>query len=145
VIRPYQAGVDDDAIVRIFIEASRLAHSFLGEDAIQSAARDVRAIYLPMAETHVVTDDTGTVLGFIALVGQEVGGFFMDPAHRGKGKGRALMDDAIRRAGVLELDVFTRNAVGRRFYERYGFTPIAEAHDARFDHPVIRMRSPDAR
>lgn len=143
MIRPYQAGVDDDAIVRIFIEASRQAHAFLGEEAIQSAARDVRDIYLSMARIHVATDSDTGVIGFIALVENEIGGFFMHPAFRGRGHGFQLMDDAISRAGPLELEVFEANRIGRRFYDRYGFTVIGRSHDARFDQPVLRMRSPD--
>ncbi|QDC08534.1 GNAT family N-acetyltransferase [Oceanicola sp. D3] len=141
MIRPYNPGVDDDAIVRIFTEASRLAHSFLGEDFILNAAEDVRTIYLPNAQTHV-WDEGGGPLGFIALVGSDVGGFFMDPAHRGKGHGRALMDNALHRAGPLELDVFQRNEIGRRFYARYGFTSLGERFDDRFGQPVLRLRSP---
>ncbi|MCO6383493.1 GNAT family N-acetyltransferase [Oceanicola sp. 502str15] len=144
MIRPYTPGVDDDAIVHIFTAASRLAHGFLGETFILAAAEDVRKLYLPHAETHVWDEGSGPQ-GFIALIPgtpTEVGGFFMDPAHRGHGHGRALMDDALRRHGRLELDVFARNAIGRRFYARYGFTPLQDRHDPRFDQRVIRLRSP---
>ncbi|MGR3793534.1 GNAT family N-acetyltransferase [Vannielia sp. SX4] len=144
MIRPYSPGVDDDAIVRIFTQASRLAHGFLGEEFILKAAEEVRSLYLPNAETHVWDDGDGP-RGFIALIPgtpTEVGGFFMDPGHRGQGHGRALMDDALRRKGTLELDVFTRNEIGRRFYALYGFTEVSERHDPRFDQPVIRLRSP---
>jgi ribosomal protein S18 acetylase RimI-like enzyme len=50
----------------------------------------------------------------------------LDEPHRGKGLGRALLDDAFEwcaRRGVDEvsLDTGVRNTAGRRFYERYGF------------------------
>ncbi len=141
MIRPYEPGVDDDALVQIFIDASRFAHGFLGEAFILAVAEDIRNLYLPNAETHVL-DAAGGPRGFIALVGAEVGGFFMDPAHRGLGHGRALMDDALRRAGPLELDVFAKNAIGRRFYDRYGFTELARRQDERAGQEVIRLRSP---
>lgn len=141
MIRPYDSRSDDDAIVQIFLDASREAHSFLGEAFITKAAQDVRTLYLPNANTHVLTQD-GAIRGFIALVGKEVGGFFMDPPHRGHGHGRAMMDDALAREGQLELDVFARNAIGRRFYSRYGFVEIGARHDPHFDQQVLRLRSP---
>ena len=98
----------------------------------------MRDTYLPMAETHVFCDG-GTVLGFIALIGNEVGGFFVAPDNQGRGIGRALMDHAATRRDRLELDVFARNTAGRRFYERYGFINHGERPDDTFGETVVRM------
>ena len=141
MIKTYQSGVDDDAIVDIWLRASRLAHAFLGEAFIAGEADNIRNVYLPMAETRTIWVDNRLV-GFISLLGHQVGGLFLDPAFHGRGLGRALMDDAVARMGTLELDVFVKNDLGRRFYARYGFVPIEERIDDPTGEPVLRLRYP---
>lgn len=56
----------------------------------------------------------------------EVLAIYVDPAHQGRGAGRALMDGAVAAlraagAGEVRLWVLEDNAPSRRFYERYGF------------------------
>jgi putative acetyltransferase len=46
-----------------------------------------------MADTTVYEAE-GRVVGFLALIGNEVGAIFLDPDRPGPGIGRALMDNA---------------------------------------------------
>ena len=119
MIRKYQAD-DADALVRIWRKANALAHSFLADDFVAQVGQDMRAIYLPNAEIWVLEEDENP-LGFIALIGDEVGGLFLDPAFQGRGFGKALTDHAVAIHGPLRVEVFEKNAIGRRFYDRYGF------------------------
>ncbi len=139
MIRPYHPTSDDDAIVDIYLAASRQAHSFLSEDFWAKEAVNVRKIYLPNAETYVVTQDD-TVSGFIALLGSEVGGFFVDPSKQSAGLGQALLTHVLAKHPVLELDVFKDNPIGRRFYERFGFEELGERFDDYTKQQVIRLR-----
>lgn len=141
MIRPFDPGTDTGAVIDIYLSASRIAHGFLSEETHQSAAEAVRNTYLPMAETHVFCEG-GTVQGFIALIGNTVGGFFVAPAQQGRGIGRALMDDAVARRDRLELDVFSRNTASRRFYAAYGFIDRGERLDETFGEAVVRMVYP---
>ncbi|GAA4898339.1 GNAT family N-acetyltransferase [Ferrimonas pelagia] len=142
-IRPYEAG-DLSAILTLWEAASRLAHPFLSDAFIAEERQNTEQIYLPYAETWVATADRKP-LGFIALLANEsgnteVGGLFVDPAQHGKGAGQALMNHAKSVHGTLEVDVFKDNAIGRRFYHRYGFSPIAESTFERTGDAVIRMK-----
>ena len=105
--------------------ASKVAHPFLDEDFLEQERRNIAALHLPNAETWVFELD-GVVVGFIALIGNEVGAIFVDAKFHGRGIGRALMDHARSSRDVLELDVFKDNLVGRKFYERYGFSQVGE-------------------
>ncbi len=119
MIRKYQSE-DADAVVSIWQSANSLAHPFLKEDFVAQEAINLRTLYLPNAETWVL-EDNETPVGFIALIGNEIGGLFLEPSFHGQGLGSALVDHAADLKGLLRVDVFEKNAIGRRFYERYGF------------------------
>ncbi|MFY0311468.1 GNAT family N-acetyltransferase [Leisingera sp. D0M16] len=140
MIRPFEPG-DAGAILSIWREASAVAHPFLSEAFLQEAEAAIRDIYLPMAETWVA-EEAGQAVGFIALIGDVVGGFFVRPAWQGRGHGRALMDHAVDLRQQLQLEVFRDNLAGRRFYRAYGFAETGEAMDQASGHPVVTMCYP---
>lgn len=119
MIRKYQRD-DTDTLIAIWRKANALAHPFLPEAFVTQVAKDMRNIYLPNAETWVLIED-GQIIGFITLIGNEIGGLFLDPAFIGKGFGGTLVDHAFALKGPLCVEVFKDNAVGRPFYEHYGF------------------------
>jgi putative acetyltransferase len=118
-IRPYTDG-DLEELLGVWYRASLVAHQFLSEAFLTTERREISERWLPMAETTVYDVD-GHVVGFIALIGNEVGAIFVDPDHQSMGVGRALMNHARESRPFLELNVFEANAVGRRFYDAYGF------------------------
>ncbi len=119
MIRQYQPE-DTGALVEIWQMANDLAHPFLPEAFKAQVAQDMRNIYLPNAETWVI-EQNDRPDGFIALVGTEIGGLFLDPAMHGRGMGKALTDHAVNLHGPLTVEVFAKNRIGRAFYDRYGF------------------------
>ncbi|MGR3636537.1 MAG: GNAT family N-acetyltransferase [Shimia sp.] len=140
MIRDFNPATDTDAIVTVFTDASLQAHAFLGETRIHDFARQVRDLYIPMADTRVFEQD-GHVVGFISVIeGKEVGGFFVTPTHAGNGIGQALMHDAVARFGTLELSVFEENPIGRKFYEAFGFEEIGRQTTPEIGAPEIRLK-----
>ncbi|MGA7306442.1 MAG: GNAT family N-acetyltransferase, partial [Rhodothermales bacterium] len=138
MIRPFRES-DLDLLLDVWYRASRLAHPFLSEVFLAKERNDIVTQYLPMAETWVIIAE-GRLVGFVALIGSEVAGLFVDPDLHGKGYGRALLDHCLVLRNELELDVFKENTAGRRFYDRYGFEVIDErAHDET-GYPLLRMR-----
>jgi putative acetyltransferase len=118
MIRKYQPE-DTDALVAIWQSASALAHRFLDEAFLTQEEVNLRQKHLPNAETWVL-EDGGNPAGFIALIGDEIGGLFLDPSLHGRGFGKALVDYAVEIKGPLHVEVFEKNEIGRRFYDRYG-------------------------
>lgn len=119
MIREYEKK-DLEDLLEAWYSASKVAHPFLSEDFLKEERKNLATDHLPKAETWVY-EQNGTVIGFIALIGNEVGGIFLDPKFHGKGFGRAMMDHARSIRDVLELDVFKDNSIGRNFYKKYGF------------------------
>jgi len=98
----------------------------------------MRNIYLTFAETWVMEADNA-VVGFIALIENEIGGLFLDPGFHGQGLGRALVDKAVAEKGPLKVEVFKENRVGRRFYDAYGFREIEEFIHEATGQATLRM------
>lgn len=140
-IRRYRAE-DLEPVMVAWRWANALAHPFLSEAYVAQVEREVRDIYVPNAETYVLEED-GEVVGFIALLENEIGGLFLDPTKHGRGYGKALVDHAFAMKGPLKVDVFRDNKVGRAFYERYGFGLVTEATHEPSGQVVRKLAMPD--
>ena len=79
------------------------------------------------------------VVGFIAIIDNEIGGLFLDPKLHGRGLGRLLVDDAAKQFDALEVEVLERNTVGRRFYDSYGFRRIGSSLHEATGEAVLRL------
>ncbi len=95
--------------------------------------------WLPASET-LVFEVEGRVVGFLSLVGNEVGGLFVHPDHHRRGIGSALLDRARSMRSVLELSVFEDNPIGRAFYEGHGFAEVGRRMNEDAGHMEIRLR-----
>jgi len=138
MIRKYKIE-DVDAVVSSWRVASELAHPFLPKEFLDQEADNVRNMYLVYAETWV-TEINGSVVGFIALVDDEIGGLFLDPKYHGQGLGKAMVDKAVAEKGRhLKVEVFMENIIGRGFYETYGFTEVEEFLHEGSDQSTVRM------
>lgn len=137
MIRPYKPS-DLEDVVNVWAAASAVAHHFLSDEFQEIERHNIANVHLPNAETWVWESD-GSVIGFIALMGNEVGAIFVDPRFQGAGIGRALMDQARDLHQELEVEVFTENAIGRAFYARYGFELIQRKAHARSGYEVMRL------
>lgn len=137
-IRPYEHK-DQGELLDVWYRASLIAHSFLPEDFFEAERQRIAERWLPMAETTVYETD-GRVVGFLSLIGNEVGAIFVDPDRQGRGVGRALMDGARDSRPFLELGVFEANSTGRRFYDAYGFEFVERQVNEATGHPELRLR-----
>ena len=138
IIREYQPA-DLDDVLAFWESASRLAHPFLQEDFLEQERHNIPNLYLPNAETWVIEHEK-QVIGFIALLGNEVGAIFVKPEFHGTGAGKALMDKARDLGGDLQVEVFEANSIGRRFYERYGFKTLLESTHEPTGNRLLRLQ-----
>lgn len=143
MIRQYE-DQDLEDLLAAWAAASEIAHPFLTQDFLASERENIPNLYIPNAETWVYEDD-GRVVGFVALIGNEVGAIFVHPSHQKKGIGHRLMDKAKDIREELEVEVFVKNAIGRAFYAKYGFTPIDEKVHEQTGFDLLRLRLPTSR
>ena len=76
----------------------------------------------------LVVEENDSILATGSLVGAEIAGVFVHPAHQRRGYGKALMLELERRAkekGLLEVSLSV-SLPSRKFYEHLGYSIIAE-------------------
>ena len=137
-IRQYKE-TDLSGILSSWENASKIAHPFLTKEFLDKERYNIPNLYLPNADTWVA-DINGSVVGFIALLGNEVGAIFVEPKFQGAGVGTALMNKAQGIHGDLEVEVFQANPIGRKFYDSYGFKPMSEKDHAETGHRLLRLK-----
>jgi ribosomal protein S18 acetylase RimI-like enzyme len=75
-----------------------------------------------------------------------VWGMWTDPAHRGRGHARRILDALIPPGTRAQLDVNVSNGAARAVYERYGFVgtgqlePLRPGSDQRIELMVLTRR-----
>jgi GNAT superfamily N-acetyltransferase len=95
---------------------------------------------------RVAVDRSGRILGFCSVVARaagiiEVDDLFVDPPAMKQGVGRALLEDAIRRAaasGARAVEA-TVNSNATGFYGRLGFLAAGEAQTRFGSAPRMRL------
>ena len=85
-------------------------------------------------------EEEGKVVGFISLMGNEVGAIFIMPTCQGRGIGTQLMDHVTGFHRELEVEVFAKNTIGRAFYEKYGFSSVKEYIHEETNQSAYRLR-----
>ncbi len=130
-----------DQTVEVWERSVRATHDFVSEADIEFFRPLVRA-ELPTLPVFVVRDSEGKVAGFIGVSEGNVESLFIDPAWRGQGVGRRLMEYAINVLNATTVDVNEQNDQAVGFYLRMGFEVIArsELDGLGKPYPLLHMR-----
>ena len=99
----------------------------------------MRKFYIPNSETWVYENDLG-IVGFISMIGNEIGGLFVLPQNHSSGIGTKLVNYVCEFHEELEVEVFEKNEIGRAFYNTYGFSLIKEFTHQESGEKVLRLR-----
>lgn len=144
IIRRYKKDSNDlTGVMSSWENASKIAHPFLTEHFLETERYNIPNVYLPNTDTWVA-DFGGTVIGFIALIGNEVGAIFVEPEFHGTGVGLSLMNKAQQIHGDLEVEVFEENSIGRKFYSSYGFSLLTKKTHEATGNKVLRLKFTDS-
>ncbi|NLP43319.1 MAG: GNAT family N-acetyltransferase [Peptococcaceae bacterium] len=136
-IRRYRES-DQNQIIRIWLNESLRAHSFIPAEFWEGHITTMQNKYLPEAETYVA-DSGGKILGFISLVGNYVAALFVDHSYQRQRVGWALMNFVHRIKGNLYVDVYKENLAAQQFYQSYGFQAKREQIQPETGHTMLTM------
>lgn len=112
---------DHPQLLNLWLRSVRATHHFLQASDIEALLPQLRDVYLPAVELWVAVNAEDCPLGFIGLNENHVEMLFIEPDLRGKGIGRALLDDARNSRNQLSVDVNEQNPEAVGFYLHYGF------------------------
>ena len=138
MIRKYK-NQDEEKVIDIWSNSSSLAHPFLDAAFVKKVKSDMKDIYLPNAETWIF-EENDEVIGFISMIGNEIGGLFVYPNQHSKGVGTKLVNFIGKFHRELEVEVFKDNKIGRKFYDKYGFKMMSEYFHEESDQVLLRMK-----
>ncbi len=130
---------DLEQIMNVWIDSSNLAHPFLHSAFVEKVKTDMRKIYIPNSETWVYENDL-RIVGFISMIGNEIGGLFVLPQNHASGIGTKLVNYVSEFHKELEVEVFEKNEIGRAFYNKYGFSLIKEFTHEESGEKILRLR-----
>lgn len=120
---------DVDIVSVIWLGANRDAHDFIPAEYWESNFIPVKKMLL-QAEVYVYIDECkNEIEGFVGLDQEYIAGIFVRKEARSKGIGKALLDFVKGRKQELTLNVYQKNELAVRFYEREGFHTIEGTTD----------------
>jgi len=129
---------DLEQIINIWHQSSTIAHPFLSASFVEKVKSDMTNIYVPNSDTWVYEIDN-SIVGFISMLDNEIGGLFVLPNNQSKGIGSKLVDFIKKEHSVLEVEVFEKNLIGRAFYDKYGFERIKKYKHEESGNDVLRL------
>ncbi|RKR18749.1 putative acetyltransferase [Maribacter vaceletii] len=129
---------DLEQIMDVWNQSSSLAHPFLESSFQEEVRNDMKEIYIPGSDTWVY-DEGNRILGFISMIGNEIGGLFVLPNNHSKGIGTKLVNYINNFHDHLEVEVFEKNIIGRSFYKKYGFKIISKFMHEPSNEKVVRL------
>ncbi len=138
MIRKYKEH-EIPTLMTIWEESASLAHPFLSDEFNAMVKQMMTEKYLPDSDTWVY-EESDKIIGFISMMGNEIGGLFVDPSCQSKGVGTSLVNYMEQFHKNLEVEVFQENKIGRPFYEKSGFTIIKEYYMEGANQTVLRMK-----
>ncbi len=134
---------DIPSMLDIWRRAVQATHHFLRPGDFEEIERIVAESYLPNAAFWLAVDPSSRSIGFMGLTGSHIDSLFIDPAGRGAGVGRLMVEHAGRlaSASALSVDVNEQNEQAVGFYRHLGFevTGRSEVDDAGRPYPILHM------
>lgn len=121
---PMDAGATGDILWRFLNDTDWMPVLYSAAQTISFCGTMIDYGWMTVAEAD------GRVQGFLARDGQEICALYLAPSAQGRGIGKALLQDAKRRASPLRLRTFAANFRARRFYQNAGFVPVAHGDGA---------------
>lgn len=134
-------GDDVDTVMKIWLDGSVSAHSFIDPNYWRSQSECIRNVYLPAPNSKTVVYEQEAVKGFMSIVDDNyIGALFVDINSQGQGIGKRLIEYAQSQYSVLTLAVFLENKNAFNFYLNRGFKVVEEVEKDFPGHKEAHMK-----
>lgn len=130
-------------LVDVWEQSVTATHTFLSEAEIAEIKTIVPSALMAIPRLLIIRHpEIQQPVAFMGIDTPRLEMLFIAPAARGQGLGRQLLQYAIQREGVTELDVNEQNPQAIGFYEHLGFKMV---HRSELDgqgkpYPILTMR-----
>ena len=126
VIRAY-THADHEAVMEIWLMSNLQVHSFISAKYFKNNFSEVSRV-IELASVYV-WEEEGHILGFIGAMETMVMGLFVKEEARGRGIGKALLEQLKKEQEELSLSAYVKNPRAVRFYMREKFRVQSERVD----------------
>ena len=135
---------DYSRVLEVWESSVRATHGFLTEGDIQSLKPLVYDQCVTRMPLFCVRDETNSVIGFLGVDAPKIEALFVDPAWRGKGVGRQLVEYAIEDLDAVLVDVNEKNELAIGFYLHLGFEVAHRSERDGFGKPfpLLHLKLP---
>ncbi|RZK54102.1 MAG: GNAT family N-acetyltransferase [Pedobacter sp.] len=128
-------------LINIWEESVRATHHFLTEDDIVHYRHKILSEYFDMVDLfgYFINKE---IVGFVGINGDMLQMLFLHPDAIGKGVGKALVNFAINKKRINNVDVNEQNEQAVGFYKHLGFEVENRfaVDDAGKPYPILSMR-----
>ncbi|WP_177764466.1 N-acetyltransferase [Flavobacterium sp. I3-2] len=130
---------DVSMLADLWLKTSLTAHSFIPEKYwIENKILMVEK-YLPNSEVYVA-EEMNNILGFVALIENQIASIFVDERQQGKGIGSLLLDYVKDLRSEMTLNVYQKNQKSVNFYKTKGFNILEETIDEPTGEKEFKMQ-----
>ncbi|APC20435.1 GNAT family N-acetyltransferase [Pseudomonas protegens] len=133
---------DYPELTQVWEASVRATHDFLPDSYIELLRKLVLTRYLDAVMLICTRDARQRITGFAGVAAGKVEMLFIDPAHRGRGLGRQLLQYAVEHLNAQQLDVNEQNPQALGFYFKQGFEVVGRSEQDGMGqpYPLLHMR-----
>ena len=133
--------VEYQRATEIWESSVRATHHFVAEDDIVSFRPMVRGAFKELPNLAGLRSDNGELVGFVGVADGKVEMLFLDPAFRGRGGGRTLLEHARTVFGATAVDVNEQNKQAVGFYLHQGYEVVgrSELDSTGKPYPILHL------
>ncbi len=131
-------------LTELWERSVKATHDFLSADEIAAIKEYVPQALSGVPVLVVALNEQQVLTAFLGLDGSCIEMLFVSPDERGKGIGKALIQQAVERYGAWEVTVNEQNPQAVGFYERMGFTVYkrSDLDEQGNPYPLLYMKLP---
>ncbi|HEY4469425.1 MAG TPA: acetyltransferase [Klebsiella sp.] len=131
---------EGEKLIAIWCRSVDATHDFLSKE-YRVELEALVSSFIPEAPLWVAVTKKDEPVAFMLLTGEHMDALFVDPAVRGCGVGKLLIEHALTLAPKLTTNVNEQNEQAVGFYKKMGFrvTGRSETDDSGKPYPLLNL------